>query len=183
MPDTVHVPRKSDVNGVLPHIERHRRDVCIPADIVHREIGGDVEQPVQRPKLLDGGVDELRELGFLGDIEYSGHGLSARGPDLISDSPRSRLAEIRHGDLHAFLRKAEGCGAADVSRRRSGHDGYLVPKSSHGLVLDQLAAVDLGYSTFRGAGKFAWAHAENLVGCRPAILLASAIWSCESEPK
>src|SRR4029077_9601489 len=36
---------------------------------------------------------------------------------------------------------------------------------------------------FFGAGKFPRAHAENLVGCRPAILLASAIWSRESEPK
>jgi hypothetical protein len=36
---------------------------------------------------------------------------------------------------------------------------------------------------FCGAGKFAWAHAENFVGCRPAILFASAIWSYESEPK
>src|SRR6266480_1040545 len=36
---------------------------------------------------------------------------------------------------------------------------------------------------FCGAGKFTRAHAENLVGCRPAILLASAIWSRESEPK
>ena len=36
---------------------------------------------------------------------------------------------------------------------------------------------------FCGAGKFTWAHADNLVGCRPAILLASAIWPRESEPK
>jgi hypothetical protein len=36
---------------------------------------------------------------------------------------------------------------------------------------------------FFAAGKFTRAHAENLVGCRPAILLASAIWSRESEPK
>jgi hypothetical protein len=36
---------------------------------------------------------------------------------------------------------------------------------------------------FFGAGKFTWAHAENFVGCWPAILLASAIWSRESEPK
>jgi hypothetical protein len=34
-----------------------------------------------------------------------------------------------------------------------------------------------------GAGKFTCAHAENFVGCRPAILFASAIWSRESEPK
>ena len=34
-----------------------------------------------------------------------------------------------------------------------------------------------------GAGKFTWAHAENFVGCRPAILFASAIWLYESEPK
>jgi len=26
-------------------------------------------------------------------------------------------------------------------------------------------------------------HAENFVGCRPAILFASATWSRESEPK
>lgn len=32
-------------------------------------------------------------------------------------------------------------------------------------------------------GKFARAHAENLVGCRLAILLASAIRSEESEPR
>jgi hypothetical protein len=36
---------------------------------------------------------------------------------------------------------------------------------------------------FFGAGKFAWAHAENFVGCRSAILFARAIWSRESEPK
>src|SRR6266446_9190976 len=37
--------------------------------------------------------------------------------------------------------------------------------------------------TFFGAGKFTRAHAENLLRCRPAILLASAIWSRESDPK
>jgi hypothetical protein len=31
--------------------------------------------------------------------------------------------------------------------------------------------------------KLTRAHAEKLVGCRPAILLASAIRSCESEPR
>jgi hypothetical protein len=36
---------------------------------------------------------------------------------------------------------------------------------------------------FCGAGKFTRAHAENFVGCRPAILFASATWSRESEPK
>src|SRR5882724_9184142 len=36
---------------------------------------------------------------------------------------------------------------------------------------------------FSEAGKFTRAHAENLVACRPATLLASAIWSRESEPK
>jgi hypothetical protein len=36
---------------------------------------------------------------------------------------------------------------------------------------------------FFGVGKFTWAHAENFVGCRPAILFASATWSRESEPK
>jgi hypothetical protein len=36
---------------------------------------------------------------------------------------------------------------------------------------------------FFGAGKFTWAHAEIFVGCRPAILFASAIWSYEAEPK
>jgi hypothetical protein len=40
-----------------------------------------------------------------------------------------------------------------------------------------------GYSTFTGAGKFTRAHAENLIGCRPAILFASEIRSYESEPK
>jgi hypothetical protein len=34
-----------------------------------------------------------------------------------------------------------------------------------------------------GAWKFTRAHAENFVGCRPAILFASATWSRESEPK
>src|SRR5438876_12074744 len=34
-----------------------------------------------------------------------------------------------------------------------------------------------------GAGKFTWAHADNFVGCRPAILFASATLSRESEPK
>jgi hypothetical protein len=43
MPDTVHVSGESDVNGVLPHIERYRGYVCISANIVHREIGGNVE--------------------------------------------------------------------------------------------------------------------------------------------
>jgi len=38
-------------------------------------------------------------------------------------------------------------------------------------------------SAFFGAGKFTRAHADNLVGCRPAILFASATWSRESEPK
>src|SRR6202020_2657104 len=32
-------------------------------------------------------------------------------------------------------------------------------------------------------GKVTRAHVEKLVGCRPAILFASAIRSCESEPK
>lgn len=36
---------------------------------------------------------------------------------------------------------------------------------------------------FFGAGKLNRAHAENLVDWRPATLLASAIWSRESEPK
>ena len=31
-------------------------------------------------------------------------------------------------------------------------------------------------------GKFARAHVANLVGCLAAILFASAIWSCRSEP-
>ena len=38
-------------------------------------------------------------------------------------------------------------------------------------------------SALSEAGKFTRAHAENLVACRPATLLASAIWSRESEPK
>ena len=33
------------------------------------------------------------------------------------------------------------------------------------------------------AGKFIRAHAENLVGCWPAIWFASSIRSCESEPR
>jgi hypothetical protein len=75
--------------------------------------------------------------------------LSARGPDLISDSACGRLVEIRRDDLHAFLPKAEGCGTADVPRRRSGNDGYLVPKSPSSscprfrCVLDQRAAEGL----------------------------------------
>jgi len=32
-------------------------------------------------------------------------------------------------------------------------------------------------------GKFARVHVANFVGCLPAILFASAIWSWESEPK
>jgi hypothetical protein len=36
---------------------------------------------------------------------------------------------------------------------------------------------------FFGPGKFTWAHSENFVGCRPAILVASATRSRESEPK
>jgi hypothetical protein len=36
---------------------------------------------------------------------------------------------------------------------------------------------------FCGAGKFTRAHAKNFVGCRPAILFASAIRLCESKPK
>src|SRR5580704_12732845 len=36
---------------------------------------------------------------------------------------------------------------------------------------------------FSEAGKFTRAHAESLVGCRSAILFASATWSRESEPK
>src|SRR5882724_3587681 len=36
---------------------------------------------------------------------------------------------------------------------------------------------------FFGTWKFTRAHAENLVGWRPAILFASATWSRESEPK
>jgi hypothetical protein len=83
-------------------------------------------------------LDELRERGFIRDVECSGHGMSARGPDLINDSPCRRLIEIRRGDLHAFLRQAEGCGAADVPGRRSGNDGYLVSKSPHRFVLDFL---------------------------------------------
>jgi len=43
MPDTVHVAREGNVNSVLPYIEGHGGDVCISADIVHREIRGDVE--------------------------------------------------------------------------------------------------------------------------------------------
>src|SRR5260370_18574517 len=36
---------------------------------------------------------------------------------------------------------------------------------------------------FCGAGRFTWAHAENFVACRPALLFTNAIWSYESEPK
>src|SRR5260221_14031693 len=44
---------------------------------------------------------------------------------------------------------------------------------------------DTGAPRIQGdyTGKFTRAHAEKLVGCRPAILFASAIRSCESEPK
>jgi len=44
---------------------RNSDDVGVTADILRREIGGNVEQPVQLPKLFDGGVDGLRERGFL----------------------------------------------------------------------------------------------------------------------
>ena len=55
----------------------------------------------------------------------------------------------------------------------------LHPPNSIPSVFNQRAA-DWAFS---GTGKFPLAHAENSVGCRPAILLASAIWSRESEPK
>jgi len=80
--------------------------------------------------------------------------MSACGLDLINDSACGCLIEIRCGNLHAFLRKADGCGAADVPGRRSRNDGYLVPKSPHRLGLVVSISVLLkacGYSTFGGA--------------------------------
>jgi hypothetical protein len=65
MPDAVHVAGESDIHSVLPYVKTSSDDVGVSADILRREIGGDVEQPVQLPKLFDGGVDELRERGFL----------------------------------------------------------------------------------------------------------------------
>jgi len=65
MPHTVHLAGESDIHSLLTYVKRNSDDVGVPADILRREIGGDVEQPVQLAKLFDGGVDELRERGFL----------------------------------------------------------------------------------------------------------------------
>ena len=65
MPHTVHLAGESDIHSLLTHVKRNSDDVGVTADILRREIGDNVEQPVQLPKLFDGGVDELRERGFL----------------------------------------------------------------------------------------------------------------------
>src|SRR5258706_13786467 len=117
MPYTVHVASEAGINSVPPYVKRYRHDGGIPTNVL-----------------------QFRERGLPGYVECSGHGLSACGLDLIDNSACGCLIEIRCGNLHAFLGKADRCGAADVPGRRSGNDGYPVPKSSHRLALDFLAS-------------------------------------------
>jgi hypothetical protein len=50
--------------------------------------------------------NEFFEGGLVGDIEASGDGVFPGGPDLICDSLRGGLIEIRRHHLHTFLGKA-----------------------------------------------------------------------------
>jgi hypothetical protein len=67
------------------------------------------------------------------------------------------------------------------------HFAGFSPKRAARVVLMMIAIFGLDIHALSGerawTGKFTRAHAENLVGCRPAILLASAIPSDKSEPK
>ena len=81
---------------------------------------------------------------------------------------------VEHFEISAalhFLRVAANdcfCSLAHIVDRH----GYFSTR------LDGLA-LPLG----KRAGKFAWAHVANLLGCLLATSFASAICSCESEPK
>ncbi len=120
MPDAVHVAGESEVNGVLPDLEGNRHDIAVPAEGFRREIGGHIEQAVQPPNSL--AVKSTSSWYEVSAVMSNppGHGVPTRGLDLLNDGLCGRLMEICHDDLHAFLRKAEGCGTADVPRDSSG---------------------------------------------------------------
>jgi len=65
------------------------------------------------------------------DVECSGRSTAPRRLDLVNDGLGARFVEIGSDDLHAFLGKPNGCGAADASRRRAGDDRDLALQSSH----------------------------------------------------
>ena len=70
----------------------------------------------------------------------------------------------------------------NASKYRAMVEAIFIKLSFLACVLSVMKRVRL-WNYFVSTGKFTRAHAEKLVGCRPAILFASAIRSCESEPK
>jgi hypothetical protein len=89
------------------------------------------------------------------------------------------------GDLGSIQSGAEDDEAVVGRRRRPSSitrfaSSFIVCLSG---VRTPVRVQPTGEATLAETGKFTRAHAANLVGCRPAILLASAIRSDESEPR
>lgn len=107
------------------------------------------------------------------------------------------LGALCHGSqvfISAKLTKGRKARGYYQRRRQQAHGPTLCPRICHvfrnRLQVGYLSTPQTGYCNQRGAdlavseaGKFGRAHAANLIGCRPNILLASPIWSRESVPK